>query len=143
MSWIEDMSPGAGNFLGGSIGALGSLAGAYMSYQQAQKDRKLKKNMFNKENQLNIQQLNMDLNRLAGLDAAISGRTAAEMSNVIPNSLAGSTMNLDQYQALQQQLANGGVSLANQMDAARNKARDYVQNNNASLARINPADYKI
>ena len=69
-SWMNS------NVVGGGIQALGSLAGAYMAYRQAKKDRKLKKDMFNKETALNIYQTNLDLERLQGLAGVFSGEEA-------------------------------------------------------------------
>jgi hypothetical protein len=144
---LENMSSGTGNFLGGAVGALGSLAGAYMSYQQAKKDREMKKNMFNKENALNIQQLNMDLDRLAGIEAKLNGRTALEKNAVLQQNglaaMAGQGLNAEQLQAYNQQLAQGGLALNSQLYDAINRGKDFVQTNNQSYAKIDPNQYKL
>ncbi len=138
------MGVGTGTMIGGGLQALGSLAGAYVSYTQAKKDRKLKKDMYNKENALNVQQLNMDLNRLAGMNASISGLSQDYRNDVYSqNGLAAYNPNFTDAQrsdwANQVQAAN----LNKELYGANQQAKQYVQSNNSSLAAIDPNQYKI
>lgn len=68
---------GYGAAIGGTVQGLGTALAGYWAAKQAAADRKAKTEMFNKENLLNINQFNLNQNRLAGLAGVFSGKAAS------------------------------------------------------------------
>ena len=136
---LNSMNVGTGSFLGGAIGAAGDILGAWMSYEQAKKDRKLKKQMFNKENLLNINQLNMDLDRLRGLNASDSLVNSYIQQNLGFN--PNQELNDQQISQLQQ-FRNDPNHMQNIMQL-KQQAKEQVAKYNPSLANLNYNDYKV
>ena len=134
------VTSGTGTLFSGLAQAGGNIYAAGLANEQAKKDRKDKRNMFNKENLMSVNQYNMNQSRLAGLGAQFSGMAGAQRAQGMAN--------LGDYNTWLQANPGGtqeayGLAKANAMQTANATAATNLQGLDNTYGTLNAADYQL